>query len=336
MKQTRLISVIIPVYQCSEFLDSCLDSIAKQYYKDFEVIMVDDGSMDGSGDICDSYVRKDVRFKVLHQKNSGVSIARNNAIDLAVGDWITFIDADDLVAPEYLLNLNQAQTCNNSEFVCGGMSVQEPDSQFRIERLEKKELNLQITSDARYALQVLRGCVASKLFSRSIIEKYHLRFDPKIKIAEDLCFTYDYVNQIQRISLISACDYIYRLNSASVTHNRKDSFDDNYRTFQHLNRSLKTFVKTNKIDVGFEDKRFSEISSILLYAVTLLYKDTSMGKSQRNSVLNSIHPEEWDAFRYHISHSLSEAVLAFLFLHKHIRLADTLLSRYYSCKTLKE
>ena len=93
-----MISVIIPVYNVEKYLRKCLDSILKQTYKDVEIILVDDGSKDASGAICDEYANTDVRIKVLHKENGGVSSARNVGLCLATGEYVTFIDADDCVA----------------------------------------------------------------------------------------------------------------------------------------------------------------------------------------------------------------------------------------------
>lgn len=102
MRQDRLISIIVPLYNVETYLSWCLDSIMAQTYKNFELILVNDGSTDGSGRICDEYASKDQRIKVIHQENSGPSIARNVALDLMTGEYVTFIDSDDVVHHRYL------------------------------------------------------------------------------------------------------------------------------------------------------------------------------------------------------------------------------------------
>ena len=108
MKETSKISVIVPVYQVETYLPRCLDSILAQTHQHLEIILVDDGSQDHSGDICDAYASQDSRIIVLHQKNKGASAARNAGVALASGDWIGFVDGDDWIAPEmyaYLLEI---------------------------------------------------------------------------------------------------------------------------------------------------------------------------------------------------------------------------------------
>ena len=109
-----LISIIIPVYQAEETIERCLHSIVEQTYSNLEIILIDDGSTDKSGEICDIWAEKDCRIRVIHQKNQGTSIARNIGIDNSCGKWICFIDGDDWVEPKYisyLLNLVESNNC---------------------------------------------------------------------------------------------------------------------------------------------------------------------------------------------------------------------------------
>ena len=98
------ISVIVPVYNAENYLSRCVQSILSQNYKDFELLLVDDGSSDMSGSICDGFARLDARVKVWHQRNKGVSAARNQGMRMASGEWVTFVDADDMVDTDYLQN----------------------------------------------------------------------------------------------------------------------------------------------------------------------------------------------------------------------------------------
>lgn len=102
MSDSRLISIVIPVYNVSEYVRECLDSVIAQTYTDIEIILVDDGSTDDSGRICDEYASRDSRIKVLHRRNGGPSVARNAALDICRGEYVTFIDADDVVSPQYI------------------------------------------------------------------------------------------------------------------------------------------------------------------------------------------------------------------------------------------
>ena len=99
-----MISIIIPVYNAASYLDKCIESILHQKYKDFELLLINDGSTDNSGDICDAFALKDNRISVFHQQNQGVSAARNLGIEQAKGEWLQFIDSDDWIENDFLLN----------------------------------------------------------------------------------------------------------------------------------------------------------------------------------------------------------------------------------------
>lgn len=97
------VSIIVPVYKAEKYLNRCIDSILAQTFTDWELLLIDDGSTDRSGDICDEYAKKDTRIRVFHKENGGVSSARNLGLDSAQGEWVTFIDADDYILPDFLV-----------------------------------------------------------------------------------------------------------------------------------------------------------------------------------------------------------------------------------------
>ena len=118
------ISVIVPVYKAEKFLSNCIKSILNQTYHDLEVILVDDGSPDSSGQICEEYAKKDNRIKVIHQKNAGVAAARNVGLDLATGDYITFVDSDDYIRPQMYEKMLKCAQNNHCDLVmCDCMKV---------------------------------------------------------------------------------------------------------------------------------------------------------------------------------------------------------------------
>ena len=112
-----LVSIIVPIYNTFSTLYRCIDSILAQSYTDFELLLINDGSVDGSGFICDEYAAKDSRVRVCHKQNGGVSSARNLGLDNACGEWITFIDSDDYVLPSYLFRLT---SCLDADWIIGG------------------------------------------------------------------------------------------------------------------------------------------------------------------------------------------------------------------------
>lgn len=129
----ELISVIIPVYKVEKYLDECIQSVINQTYKNLEIILVDDGSPDNCGKICDEYAKKDNRIKVIHKENGGLSSARNAGLDIARGEYISFIDSDDYVSKDFIKNMS-IQMANADLIICGMKNVYKED-----EKCDEKE-----------------------------------------------------------------------------------------------------------------------------------------------------------------------------------------------------
>ena len=141
------ISIIIPIYNSEKYLTHCLDSILKQTYQDFEVILVNDGSTDNSAKICDNYTITDARFKVIHKQNQGVSIARNTGISYAKGEYISFIDSDDWIENDYLKNMiNVADS--SSDIIISGAICDYTDKQSK--KLSVKDNNFNISDSNKF------------------------------------------------------------------------------------------------------------------------------------------------------------------------------------------
>lgn len=195
-----LISIIIPIYNAEKYLRQCLNSIISQTYQDWECILVDDGSSDGSPAICDEYVKKDSRFKVVHKSNEGVSAARNDGLEKAKGEWIYFCDADDRLYDENSLNTLLRLTENADLAVAGYVALDEET---------QKEVHLELIRpytgvlDGRsYIFEYLEskkligfiGHLWNKLFKREIIDTEQFRFATDQYYAEDLLFVVQYVS----------------------------------------------------------------------------------------------------------------------------------------------
>ncbi len=138
-----LISVIIPVYNVRAYLKSCLDSVFSQTYTNLEILLVDDGSTDGSSDLCDSFEKTDSRVRVIHQKNRGLSGARNRGIEAAAGDWLTFVDSDDRIRPDYCRVLHDLLTFHQADMsICNFAVVSETGEEIpRTSPLKKETLS---------------------------------------------------------------------------------------------------------------------------------------------------------------------------------------------------
>ena len=221
MSNTPLISVIVPVYKVERYLPRCIESILRQTYTNFELILVDDGTPDRSGIICDRYAEKDSRIKVIHKENGGVSSARNVGIDMARGEWITFVDSDDWVTSDYLEVLVTPLNCKYYDLVVGLLELR--SIQVVQTRGNTGEVNLCHMGAAEMLETVnkMEFCgPCHKLFSKKMINESNLRFPKDIAIAEDTIFVNRYLSCCKRIYETGKIIYYYnRSNEHSVTKN---------------------------------------------------------------------------------------------------------------------
>jgi glycosyltransferase, family 2 len=205
------ISVIVPVYNTEKWLRRCVDSILAQTYTDFELLLIDDGSTDSSGEICDEYAQQDSRIRVFHKPNGGVSSARNLGLDNSKGDWITFCDADDYVYPCWLDNFSPEN--ENYDLKCQGIKTDKSLSLKEVS-IDKREYGINIEGDICSVLEALfqneiLGYTVLKTFKNSIITRYHLRFDVNTKFHEDELFVIQYAQYATRARSLSAIGYYY-------------------------------------------------------------------------------------------------------------------------------
>lgn len=191
------VSIIIPVYNAEKSIRRCVDSVLRQCFTDFELLLIDDGSKDNSGIICDEYKKKDSRIKVFHKENGGVSTARNLGIEKSTGEWITFIDADDWVEPRFLNDVGNL-TNNNIDWVFAEWrtvwdrvhlnEINEYEGKYLFE--SKKDIDEMWNRMAN--LDIFR-CPWGKFFKLSVIRKNKLHFDQELRYGEDTVFNYEYL-----------------------------------------------------------------------------------------------------------------------------------------------
>lgn len=227
-----MFSIIVPVYNVEKYLDKCLASILEQTFKDFECIIIDDGSPDNSNIIIDKYVKLDQRFKVIHQKNMGLSAARNAGLDIAKGDYIVFVDSDDYIADDYLEKFALKIADTDADMViCGLIEVYKDYEKNKVFTAESiKVIKQNILADV-WPSYVWNKCYKKDLFT-------NIRF-PVGKIFEDILTIPELCLYAQKIVCIPDKLYYYnRQNENSITANM--SFEKMYNLFQgHLkNRNL--------------------------------------------------------------------------------------------------
>lgn len=251
--QKKLISIIVPVYNVEKYLCECINSIINQKVKHWELILVDDGSTDRSGSICDNYVTKDNRIRVIHKQNGGVSSARNIGIEEAKGEWLVFVDADDWVDENYLTlifeNIDRGYQIihfgYNKQLSDGSIQVRNPNS-----------LGEVMKSDFFTSLNWSSVSVSFS-FSADLLKRFNIKFPNGMRTSEDRVFIGSCVLASEKILCVYGSHYTYRYTPGSAVNSRKA---------YSLNRS--NLIVTQKI-VDFANKHCIDISES---AIAFIYK----------------------------------------------------------------
>ncbi|MDA7496607.1 glycosyltransferase [Akkermansiaceae bacterium] len=230
----KTVSIIMPVYNKENHVEKAIDSVLRQTFTDFELIIIDDGSTDKSSAICDKFAHMDSRIQVKHIPNGGVSHARNIALDLAEGDYIVFIDADDYVDEKFLESLVNAMQSSHADLVFSGF-VKTYDKQFgatsfvppysglvQFDDVIKEFTELQLQS-------TFYSFSHGKLYKRSLIEEHSIRFDEAIRLAEDFEFNTQVYSRISTIYFLPESNYHYIIDAENNSQ-EMDSYKIDYYT----------------------------------------------------------------------------------------------------------
>ena len=217
MNNTK-VSIIVPLFNAEKFAKRCIESVLMQTFKNYELILIDDGSKDKTGEICDKYAEKDTRIKVIHKNNGGVSSARNTGLDMAKGEWITFLDADDWIEPNFLLIVDNNSNDSIDWIFAQWRTIWDNGLPNEINNYEQEILfnnweEIKNIWDKMANMDICR-CPWGKFFRRSVIESYKLRFDNSLKYGEDTVFNYEYLINIKGLSLCKKdySHYIFHQN----------------------------------------------------------------------------------------------------------------------------
>lgn len=255
-----IISIIVPVFKAEKYLSKCIDSILAQTFKNFELILIDDGSPDSSGRICDDYALRDDRIYVIHQVNSGASAARNVGLKVAKGEWIGFVDSDDWIEPEtYEVALNAA-LMNNAELVQWGIFIDVEGVVVKTKEYRKGIFYPKTDATC------LEPSMCHKLVSRKLICDRQIRFPEKLTLSEDryfafLCYLYSVKNYALENNF-----YHYRMNSDSSTHNMTEkNLQDEISVIKLLENAVsKSGKKSEWEDIIIEQKIVTKNHCLLL------------------------------------------------------------------------
>lgn len=243
------ISIIIPVYNAEKYLRRCIESVLSQSFTEFELILVDDGSKDKSPQICDEYESRDTRVRVIHKANGGVSAARNDGLDIAKGEYVTFIDSDDWVEREYLETLSNYRNYDIVFFSHRMIYEDGYTSEFKFEAKEGDRQNIwEIVASLRKNAAGLNfyGYTWNKMLCRDIIEKYKIRFTEGLRISEDEVYTLDYCTHAKSIKVLPLCLYNYRVLGTGLTATKNSA--DEYKKLADSYLAILNRENNNSID----------------------------------------------------------------------------------------
>lgn len=278
MKQ---ISIIVPVYNVSDYLVDCVNSIINNGFCGIELILVDDGSIDGSSELCDEFARKNSFSSVIHQKNAGVSAARNAGLDIAKGDWIWFVDADDMIV--------------NGKMIQNILGTKADLIMFGYQELKDNVILGTTTYDDckdmtkdMFLENHVSYFVWNMLFKRDIIEKYHLRFSEGVRMGEDLEFQYKYLIHSQHPMSLSTPLYIYRKREGSAVNNiksRNHAVTDGLVILKNLLDYIQQYGVKETVWI---DLRLQGLMKLLLYSAYHAGNELSHYKLQKD-VRDAMH-----------------------------------------------
>lgn len=243
-----LISVIVPIFNVEKYLEKCVTSICKNTYKNIEIILVDDGSTDKCGQMCEKYIKKDSRIKVIHKENGGLSSARNAGIEVAKGDYYLFIDSDDYIDIEMIEYLVKAAEKYQSQVISGGYERIDENGNSKLKTLlkEKEYLGVNSILEGLFVENNISIVAWGKLYRKDIFEQ-GIRF-LEGKNHEDNIFSMDLFEYIQSYVTISRCDYKYLIRDDSITKmafniKKLDALDANYYMLESCKRNWPQYEK---------------------------------------------------------------------------------------------
>jgi len=250
------VSVIVPLYNAEKFAKRCIESVLMQTFNNYELILINDGSKDNTGAICDQYAAKDNHIKIVHKKNGGVSSARNEGLNLSQGEWVTFLDADDWIEPNFLSIVEESSN-ESADWIFGqwrtvwdsGLPNEINDTQ--------KEVIFKNWDDIKNIWNEIANvdicrCPWGKFYKRSIIEENNLRFDKNLTYGEDTVFNYQFLTKIKSLKLSNTEDahYVFHQSKGTIAVQKYKCTPEGITTTR--DKIFEIFFQNNMQNIKFE------------------------------------------------------------------------------------
>lgn len=289
----ELISIIVPIYNVEKYIHRCIDSIINQTYKNIEIILVDDGSSDNSGLICDEYAKKENRINVVHKENGGLGFARNSGLDVAKGKYVTFIDGDDYIGETHIVDMVSLIDRTGTDTCLAGHTKVYANKEVEHKNVcsgkvfkgnAKEEILPRMCGANAKGEDYIEMSVCMVLLSNDIIKQNNLRFHSEREfVSEDLVFDFDYYPLSKGVCIADNVDYFYCDNEGSLTTKyRKDRFENQINLYNYLLDKSK--------ELGIEDlckERLQNTTiAIARYCIKLEYKFESAEEKAKANIKN--------------------------------------------------
>lgn len=293
------VSIIVPVYKVEKYLHRCVDSILAQAFTDWELLLIDDGSPDSSGEICDEYASKDTRIKVFHKENGGVSSARNTGLDVANGEWIVFADSDDWCENNYLSDFFEIEDLQETDVVLQGRKNEVNGEVVSILKL-KQNTYLNVAKAMLENELLTFGAPYCKLYSSKLIQQHGIRFPEAYSYGEDTTFFFEVLSVSKRVITTSNCNYHY-VDAEEGSLSKKDHDFEPIKQFLIDSMQLiKTIDKKSESNGSLRKAYFPNYEKLILRSIVNMYRlgytskqKTDCFRNVRKQLLNDVDGN-WD------------------------------------------
>ncbi len=330
MDEKALISVIIPIYKSEKYLSQCIESMISQIFINFELLLIDDGSPDACGRICDKYASKDKRIRVFHQINSGVSAARNKGLIEARGKYVAFVDSDDYVKPDYLENL-YATICREPDVDLAIQNIERVDIDGEKKVIPLPECSLGSKDKFRILTQYIRlgvGYSFGKLYLLSKIKDNHIYFIPNLSLLEDLFFLLDYVLCADKIMIGNYASYVYRMGITTSLSNNVSvySFEGECAIFVNYFDRISLYKDHFNLDDTSLNSVWKSLTLLFHRILMSIYRN-DYSREKRIHMLSTVLNEYYFWFKHYFSPEYkADKILRSILLNKQYTLFDGLMA----------
>lgn len=320
MDNPLIVSVIIPVYNAASYLSRSVGSVLNQSFDNWELILVDDGSSDNSGILCDEFSQKDNRIRAFHQPNGGASSARNAGIEKARGIYLCFIDADDCVSSHYIEDLVKDMVLEKDiDLVIQGYYQIYPDNK-SIDFIPEPHISY-LAKDSLLFYSINRYFAPfSKLFRYDIVKKHYLHFDTNLIVAEDYDFLLRYLLHAQKLHVSNKANYYYYYSNDGSLSSRIYSFEQEYNVYHN------TYYLSAEFSHKYKHGEWFSCPSFLLSRTLMSNYLNVYSRKERMEHLNRFSKEELNIFSHNYkADTLFLKLVRFLFTHRINCILDFLL-----------